>query len=239
MRTILIVEDDAASRTLFRHVLEQAGHTVVEARDGREAAAKVDLADLVLTDLVMPGRDGWSVLTSIRRDRPNLPVVIVSGLDETSDEVRGLEMGADDYLVKPVHPSVLSARVEAVLRRAGDAARMEFQGLTLDRARREVTLNGEVLHLTPREFDVLAYLAAFRDRVVSRDELHRAVWGGALDDRSRAVDVCVASIRRKLDDRVEPSGFVATVRGAGYRFLAQPEVPLSEHDQAFESQWRG
>lgn len=222
MARILVVDDDLSSRNLLRHVLERAGHEVLEAADGEEASELVEHADLLLLDLVMPNRDGWSLLSSVRSVRPALPVIIVSGLEETSDEVRGLELGADDYLVKPVHPSVLAARVGAALRRSGDASRNQFGALTIDRARREVSQAGRPVHLTPREFDVLAYLAACRERVVSREELHAAVWGGALDADSRAVDVCVASIRRRLgDDRAE-ARFVATSRGRGYRFVAAP-----------------
>jgi len=219
-RHVLVVDDDPTSRDLLRHVLERAGHEVLEAGDGDEASCLIEQVHLLVLDLVMPNRDGWSLLQAVRSARPGLPVVIVSGLEETADDVRGLELGADDYLVKPVHPSLLAARIGAALRRSGAAARSQYGALTIGRARREVVQDGHIVHLTPRECDVLAYLAACRERVVSREELHAAVWIGGLDADSRAVDVCVASIRRRLDDRGYGARFVATSRGRGYRFVA-------------------
>lgn len=225
---ILVVEDDAAIRRGVADMLRYSGYGVHEAADGRAGlglALSVD-ADLVLLDIMMPGMDGLEVLAEIRKARPAQPVIFLTARGEGEDRVRGLRLGADDYVVKPFGIDELIARVEAVLRRtpARPSRRdsLDIAGRTIDFNRREALLPGGVRRtLTEREAEVIGYLAANPGRAVSRDELLQSVWG--LDPRgthTRTVDMTIARIRETLDDDpVEPE-VIRTVRGKGYMLAA-------------------
>jgi DNA-binding response OmpR family regulator len=230
--TVLVVEDDAAIRRGIVDSLRFAGYGVLEAADG-SAGLSVALAagpDLVLLDVLMPKKDGFAVLSELRRSRPNLPVIMLTARGAEEDRVKGLRGGADDYVVKPFSTGELIARCEAVLRRTParpDAAvdSLEVAGRKVDFARREVTLpDGRTVQLTERESEVLAFLAANRTRAISRDELLRCVWG--LDPRgvrTRTVDMLIARLRDRLgDDKDEPK-VIQTVRAKGY-MLAQAQA---------------
>jgi len=226
---VLVVEDDAAIRRGVRDALDFAGYAVLEAADGRqgfEVASTADV-DIVLLDIYMPKRDGLSVLEELRRVRPGLPVIFLTAKGEAEDRVRGLRLGADDYIVKPFNAGELLARVEAVLRRSAERprpmTRLRLDGREIDFERREVVFDGgRRVVLAQREAEVLEYLAANRGRAISRDELLQRVWG--VDPRgvqTRTVDMAIARLREQLgDDPANPS-VVVTVRGRGY-MLAGP-----------------
>lgn len=218
--TVLVVEDDPAIRRGIVDALKYAGYGVLECGDGRSAAQTACGAaiDLVLLDVMLPGRDGFSILAELRRAKPTLPVIMVTARGAEGDRVRGLSDGADDYVVKPFSALELLARVEAVLRRSPgrpmDVRSLRAGSLKIDLGRREVADGaGSPLQLSDREIGILRYLAANRGRAVDRDELLQHVWG--LNPRgleTRTVDMHIARLREKLGE----SGVIATVRGKGY-----------------------
>ncbi|GAA1393058.1 response regulator transcription factor [Pseudonocardia kongjuensis] len=224
--TVLVVDDDERVRTLVSWQLEADGFAVVTAPDGAAALDRIASArpDLVVLDLSLPGVGGLDVLRRVRRDDAAtggaaLPVIVLSGRSGETDRIVGLDLGADDYLVKPFSPGELAARVRSVLRRSapvrpgGAAARAG--GLRVDEPTREVTVDGDPVELTAREFDLLAFLARHPRQVFSRAQLLEQVWDAAPDWRSEAtVTEHVHRLRHKLPggDRI-----LRTVRGVGYR----------------------
>ncbi|MCL4740830.1 MAG: response regulator transcription factor [Phycisphaerales bacterium] len=230
---VLVVEDDDAIRRGVCDALAFHGYTVLEAAEGRSGLETASSAgvDLVLLDVLMPGLDGMAVLERLRRVRPSLPVIFLTAKGEQEDKVRGLRLGADDYVVKPFGASELIARVEAVLRRSAERPQplraLSIAGCTMDFERRELTrADGSRAVLPEREAELLAYLAHNRGRAISRDELLLRVWG--IDPRgmqTRTVDMAVARLREQLrDDAAEPR-FIVTVRGRGYMLAAGPDGP--------------
>jgi DNA-binding response OmpR family regulator len=228
--TVLIVEDDAAIRRAIADMLTFAGYQTLQASDGAEGLDRAvgGAIDLVLLDILMPKRDGLSVLTELRKAKPSLPVIFLTAKGEESDRVKGLRLGADDYVVKPFGPQELLARVEAVLRRTPERPRtigtLTLPGLTIHFERREVAFaDGRRAPLSQRESEVLAYLAANPGRAVSRDELLQRVWG--VDPRgapTRAIDMTIARLREILGDDPANPRVVVTVRGTGYMLAAPP-----------------
>lgn len=227
--SVLVVEDDPAVRRGIVDALRWGGFAPLEAADG-EAGLRAALArevDLVLLDLLLPRRDGFSVLAEVRRARPALPVIVLTARGAEEDRVRGLRGGADDYVVKPFSAKELLARVEAVLRRSPARPRgagpLVVAGRTLDFDRREARFaDGGRVDLPEKEAAFLAYLAAHRGRAVSREELLERVWGidpGNLE--TRTVDMLVARLRERLREPAAAPEVVLTVRGEGY-MLALP-----------------
>ena len=225
-KKILVVEDDAAIRRGLVDALAFAGYDVLEAPDGNEGmrmAVRV-ACDLVILDLVLPGPGGLEILASVRTSRPTLPVIILTARGEERDRVKGLTLGADDYVAKPFSIKELLARIEAVLRRSPERARdvktVEFPGGVANLERREVQFErGRPTELTEREVEILRYLAGNAGRAVSREELLTHVW--RLDPRhieTRTVDMNVARLREKLRDAPDDPHIIATVHGKGYRF---------------------
>lgn len=222
--TVLVVEDDPAIREGLVDALGFDGHRVLQAADAPEGtdAALRSRCDLVLLDLMLPGGDGFGVLQEIRRLKPTLPVIILTARGREVDRVRGLRMGADDYVVKPFSVRELLARVEAVLRRAAPGHEAELTPLSIpggaiDLARREVRFeDGTREELSEREHALLAHLNNHAERAVSRDELLREVWRvDPARTQTRTVDMHVARLRDKLRD-VTPPRIILTVRGKGY-----------------------
>lgn len=226
---LLVVEDDPAIRRGLIDTLETAGYSVRSANDGPAglAAALAAPCDLVLLDVMLPGADGFSVLQSLRRERPNLPVILLTARGAESDRVRGLRGGADDYVVKPFGAAELLARVEAVLRRVAKQPKpkdsLTIAGRMVDFDRREIHFGpGDVQPMTERESALLAYLARHPDRAVPREELLREVW--QLDPRglvTRTVDMAVARLREQLRDDPTSPRIVLTVRSRGYMLGSQ------------------
>jgi DNA-binding response OmpR family regulator len=230
-RTVLVIEDDAAIREGIIDALDYAGYDTVAAPDGHKglALAKDAECDLILLDLVLPGPDGLAILKAVRAERPTLPVIILTARGEEADRVKGLRLGADDYVIKPFSVKELLARVEAVLRRSPErpeeVAKIEVPGGVADLARREVRFrDGKREDLSCREVQLLRYLAANAGRAISRDEILTRVW--RLDPRgieTRTIDMHVARLREKLRDDGEEPAVILTVRGSGYMFAALKE----------------
>lgn len=223
---ILTIEDDAAIRRGIVDALRFAGYDVLQSGhgvEGTELAVRQDY-DLLLLDLVLPGRDGLEILRDVRRARPTLPVIILSARGEEDDRVAGLKLGADDYVVKPFSVKELLARVEAVLRRSpqrpGDVEAVAVPGGRADFARREVAFDdGARVELSERESDLLRYLAINRGRAIAREELLENVWRiSARGLPTRTIDMHVARLREKLRDDPTTPHVLLTVRGKGYMF---------------------
>jgi DNA-binding response OmpR family regulator len=225
--TILVVDDEADIRVLISDSLKREGYAVIECSDGRGALARLvgGGIDLVVLDLGLPSLPGLDVLTDLRRSS-DVAVVILSGRGEESDRILGLKLGADDYLAKPFSPRELVARVESVLRRSRPRAggqRLEFPGLSIDPTTREVVVDGEVVEMTNKEFDVLAHLAAAPRRVFSRADLLRDVWGSSPEwQQSTTVTEIVRRVRKKIEPDAENPRWIKTVRSVGYRFDPEP-----------------
>jgi DNA-binding response OmpR family regulator len=229
MRTILVAEDEPQIAGLVRDYLEHAGFAVLTASDGAAALTtwRARRPDALVLDLGLPRVDGLDVVRAIRRES-TVPIVILTARGEETDRVSGLELGADDYVVKPFSPKELVARVRAVLRRA-DAKpmsdeRIEAGDLELDLARRRVTAAGRRVDLTPTEFELLATLAREPGRVWTRSQLLDSIHGFSLETYERAIDGHIRNLRRKLepDDAAGTPRYVRTVHGVGYA-LVEPE----------------
>lgn len=223
-KTILVVEDDAAIRRGLTDSLEFSGYRVIACGDGLEAERVLlgaDL-DLVLLDVVLPGKNGFEILPDLRKSRPRLPVIMVTARGAEEDRIKGLKGGADDYVVKPFSSSELLARVEAVLRRSAerptDVSSLSAGQRRVDFERREFCcVEGEPRQLSETEVGILRYLATSSGRAVARDELLQRVWG--IDPRgveTRTVDMHVARLRDKLQDSKAETKFLVTVRSKGY-----------------------
>lgn len=229
--TILVVEDDRAIRRGVVDALAFAGYAAIEAVDGPSglSTALAGDIDLLLLDVLLPGLDGFGVLARLREVRSTLPVIMLTARGAEEDRVRGLGLGADDYVVKPFSARELLARVEAVMRRSPSrpqpVAAIALPGRTIDFARREVRFDdGTREPLTEQEVRMLSFLAHHKDRVVTREELLQRVYG--LDPQgltTRAVDMRVARLRERLRDPAEAPQVILTVRGKGYSFVS-PEA---------------
>ena len=226
---ILVIEDDAAIRQGIVDALGFEGYETLEADEGVQGlhmALKVD-CDLLLLDLILPGRDGFEILEEVRVTRPTLPVIILTARGAESDRVRGLKLGADDYVVKPFSVKELIARVEAVLRRSPerptDLTEIELPHATVDLSRREVRFDSGQRHeLSEREAELLRYLAQNPGRAISRKEILSRVW--RIDPsgiETRTIDMHVARLREKLHDNGEQHNVILTVRGRGYMFAGE------------------
>jgi DNA-binding response OmpR family regulator len=223
MRTVLVVEDDQSIARLIRDYLDRAGFGVITAGDGEMAVtrARADKPDVVVLDLGLPRRDGIETLREIRRFS-NMPVVIVTARGDETDRIVGLEIGADDYMVKPFSPRELVARVRAVLRRTervdANPDVIRARDLTIDVPRMRAELAGEAIDLTPTEFQLLLTMASHPGRVFTRNQLLDAVHGVAFESYERAIDAHIKNLRRKLEPVPADPQYVLTVYGVGYRF---------------------
>ncbi len=222
MPTILIVDDEPKIVQLARDYLERAGFSVVTAGDGGAAlaAARSARPDLIVLDLGLPGGDGLDVTRHVRRES-NVPIIMLTARGEESDKLVGLELGADDYMVKPFSPKELVARVRAVLRRAeGRAAAAEVLHvgeLILDVPRMRLTVGDRLVELTATEFQLLATLARQPGRIFTRAQLLDAVHGVAFDSYERAIDAHIKNLRRKTETDPHEPRYIQTVYGVGYR----------------------
>ncbi len=223
--TVLVVDDEPTIVEVVSRYLERAGYVTLGAADGPEAVrlAEDGDPDLIVLDLMLPGIDGLEVMRRLHeRPGPPVPVILLTARGEESDRLVGLRRGADDYVVKPFSPAELVARVDAVLRRASPSLDeapppIEVGPLRVDPAMRTVSLDGEEISLTLREFDLLAYLASHPGQVFSRDQLMDAVWGFPFYDDTSTVTVHVRRLRAKLGDDPSAPRFIETVWGVGYR----------------------
>ena len=225
---ILVADDEENIRTLVGSYLRAEGYDVAMVENGEAAVESVrgQEPDLVVLDIAMPGIDGIEALRQIRTFS-DVYVIMLTARSEETDKLIGLSVGADDYMTKPFSPRELVARAKAVLRRSRPQRPtiddvQEFDGLRIDMARRDVTVDGEPVSTTALEFDLLAALAAQPGRVFSRSQLLEAVWGWDYIGDDRVVDVHIRNLRRALGDDASDPRFIGTVRNVGYRFIPEP-----------------
>jgi DNA-binding response OmpR family regulator len=233
--TILLVEDETSIREGLRDALEGEGYRVLEAPDGVKGLhlGLTQDPDLVILDLMLPGMDGFDVLERLRSDGVETPVLCLTARGLEQDRVKGLQLGADDYIVKPFGLRELLARVDARLR-AWDRERglvskemLHFGAVSADFVALRVLRSGEEVHLSPQEFDLLRFFASNEGKALSRSDLLAGVWGEEVDAVSRVVDNGVMALRKKLG-----SDHFASVRGVGYRFDRSPTKPGRDGDPA-------
>lgn len=232
MTTILVVDDEPAIVAVVRERLKREGFTVRAVASGEEALVHLDAspADLVVLDVMLPGIDGFEVLRRLRGTGNAVPVIMLTARDEDVDKIVGLEMGADDYLIKPFNPRELSARVRALLRRQAELEALKSQiahahpeeegnqeELHFDHPRRQAWFRGQLLDLRPREYDLLHFLARNRGQVFSRESLLSHVWGQEAYIDERTVDVHVRRLREKLSAVAPDVQVILTEWGVGYR----------------------
>jgi len=225
---ILVVDDEPELRRMLRRYLETDGFEVAEVTNGEQALTRIrtDPPDLIVLDVGLPGMDGFSVLRETRK-LSDVPVIMLTARTDEVDRVVGLTIGADDYVAKPFSPRELVARIRAVLRRgAGGTAEsddvLDFQGISLDLAGRQVRVDDGNVDLSALEFDLLAALASAPGRVFTRSQLLEKVWGWDYFGPERVVDVHIGNLRKTLGDDAADPRFIGTVRGVGYKFVADP-----------------
>ena len=222
-RNILVVEDDRNISELIRMYLEKEGFEVRLAYDGGKAVEEYDkrAPDMVLLDIMLPVMDGWAVCSKIR-ETDKTPIIMLTAKGETIDKVAGLEMGADDYIVKPFEMKELLARVHAVLRRLGGdevkARRLTFDGLVIDLDSYELEVKGKRVDTPPKELELLFHLASSPNRVFTRNQLLDEVWGFDYFGDSRTVDVHIKRLREKLEENPAEPKYILTKWGVGYYF---------------------
>ncbi len=228
---LLIVEDDQTLLDALRYNLAKEGYDVLTAIDGAQAVgfARKERPDLIILDVMLPGLDGFEVCRILRKEGMTMPILMLTAKAEEIDRVVGLELGADDYMTKPFSLRELLARVRAMLRRVammqreaspnqGVTSSIKVGGLEIDLSRHLVSLGGSVLDLSPKEFDLLAFLVRNKGQVFSRDQLLERVWGYDYGGDTRTVDVHIRWLRRKLETDPGNPQLLLTVRGAGYKF---------------------
>lgn len=221
-KNILIIEDETRIRFLLRDYFFKEGFNIIEASDGDEGInyfmnSKVDL---VILDIMMPRVDGITVLEMIRKVS-KVPVILLTAKGQEEDKLFGYEMGADDYMTKPFSPKVLVAKVKALLKRTSEesfSSENDYNGLTINKLSHEVKINDEIINLSPKEFELLSYLADNEGIALSRDNILDNVWGLDYYGDLRTVDTNIKRLREKLGEK---STYIITVRGSGYRFEAK------------------
>lgn len=226
---VLIVDDDKNICDLLRLYLEKEGYSVILSHDGEEAVVKFNALkpDIVLLDVMLPGLDGWQVCREIRK-KTNIPILMITAKSDTFDKVLGLELGADDYIVKPFDSKEVIARIKAVVRRTGQSpAEMEvrevrYDKLSVNMTRYELKVDGKVVDAPPKELELLFYLASNPNRVYTRDQLLDEVWGFEYYGDSRTIDVHIKRLREKLEG-VSDKWELKTVWGVGYKFETDEE----------------
>ena len=221
---VLIAEDDASIRDLLKHHLSREGHSVSLAGDGNMALRMArNWADLLILDVGLPAIDGFDVARTLRRERRDLPILILTARTDEVDRIVGLELGADDYVCKPFSPREIIARVKTMARRIGKAYEngpglLKFGRLEIDEAAREVRVDGGSVRLKPKEFCLLLELASNPNMAMSREMLLEKVWGFDYEGDERTVDVHVRRVRLKLQEERRLPEILKTVHGYGYKF---------------------
>ena len=220
-KKVLIIDDEPKIVEICCDYLQAAGFAVSAAGDGYKGldAARAETPDLIVLDLMLPGMDGMDVCRVLRRES-RVPIIMLTARVEEADKLKGLALGADDYLTKPFSPRELVARVQAVLRRSGDPQPLEIVhagDLTLDRGRYVAELPGREIALTPTEFEILATLASQPGRIFSRGQLLMAARGVSFESYERAIDSHIRNLRKKLETDNGPA-YIVTVHGVGYKF---------------------
>ncbi|MFG6119057.1 response regulator transcription factor [Thalassobacillus sp. B23F22_16] len=222
---ILIVDDEESIVTLLKYNIEQAGYDTDVAYDGSEALHKADENDydLIVLDIMLPELDGMDVCKQLRINKMDTPILMLTAKDDEFDKVLGLELGADDYLTKPFSPREVVARIKAILRRTNRTVQeekkdtIEIADLVIYPQQYEATINGKQLIFTPKEFELLLYLAKHKGKVLARDQLLSAVWNYDFVGDTRIVDVHVSHLREKIEPDTKKPVYIKTIRGLGYK----------------------
>ncbi|SFC57137.1 two-component system, OmpR family, alkaline phosphatase synthesis response regulator PhoP [Bacillus sp. OV322] len=235
IKKILVVDDEKSILTLLQYNLEQAGYSVVTAIDGEEGLklAIEEKPDLIVLDLMLPKLDGIEVCKQLRQQKVMTPILMLTAKDDEFDKVLGLELGADDYMTKPFSPREVVARIKAILRRSqfqpekaeednSDDELIKLGGLKIYPERYEAFFEGNLLELTPKEFELLMYLAKHKGRVLTRDQLLSAVWNYDFAGDTRIVDVHISHLREKIESNSKKPLYIKTIRGLGYK-LEEPK----------------
>lgn len=225
-KLVLVVDDEDTIVRLVTYNLEREGFKTVTANDGLSALDRVrhSSPDLVILDIMLPGLDGLEVCRRLRQEDIRIPVILLTARDTEIDKILGLELGADDYVTKPFSPRELVARVKAILRRSAreetlvsNSDRLQLGELVMDLKRHEVMIRGEVVSLTPKEFELLCFLMRNAGRVFSRSQLLDQVWDYDFSGDTRIVDVHISRLREKVENDPKNPSYIETVRGFGYR----------------------
>jgi DNA-binding response OmpR family regulator len=218
---VLFVEDEAKIANFVRAGLKEQGFVVDYCDNGDEGYLRAldNEYDAIVLDIMVPGKDGLSILKQLRQKGRNAPVILLTARNELDDRLSGLNLGADDYIAKPFFVEELAARIHAVVRRSvGERQNLLSVGpLKLDRITREVTCNQQAIELTSREFNLLEYLMRSPGRVFTRTQILEHVWGYDFNPNTNVVDVCIQRIRKKMDP-IDEAGWIESIRGVGYRF---------------------
>ncbi|MBD2063220.1 response regulator transcription factor [Funiculus sociatus GB2-A5] len=218
---ILFVEDEAKIANFVQAGLKEQGFVVDYCDNGDEGYTRAldNEYDALVLDIMVPGKDGLSILKNLRRKGQNVPIILLTARNELDDRLEGLNLGADDYIAKPFFVEELVARIHAVVRRsAGDRQNLVCVGpIKLDRITREATCNQHIVELTTREFNLLEYLMRSPGRVFTRTQILEHIWGYDFNPNTNVVDVCVQRIRKKIDS-IGGAGWIESIRGVGYRF---------------------
>ena len=228
-KRILVIDDEPSILTLLQYNLEQAGFEVTLAYDGIEGLQKAitEAPDFIILDLMLPKMDGLEVCKQIRKRHIDIPILMLTAKDDELDKVIGLELGADDYLTKPFSPREVVARIKAIFRRTKkaevqeaeeDLSKIQIGDLLIYQDRFEVYMNGKALECTPKEFELLVYMAKNKGKVLTRDQLLYAVWKYDFMGDSRIVDVHVSRLREKIETDSKKPLYIKTIRGIGYKF---------------------
>ena len=229
MTTVLVVDDEPSLVTLLTYNLKKSGFDVVSATDGPSAIATLaeQPIDIMLLDVMLPGKSGVEVTRELRAEKNRIPIIMLTALDEEVDKILGLEIGADDYVTKPFSPREVIARVRAVLRRfdvttpenKSENKTKQFGNIKIDFDKMVVQRDGEVIKLTPKEYELLAYMAEREGRVLSRETILHGVWGYEFTGPdTRMVDMHLSHLRDKIENDPKHPVHLKTVRGFGYRF---------------------
>lgn len=234
-KKVLVVDDEQSIVTLLKYNLEQAGYAVVTGMDGEEGIrlAADEKPDLMILDLMLPKLDGMEVCKQLRQQKINVPILMLTAKDDEFDKVLGLELGADDYMTKPFSPREVVARVKAILRRTQtqpetaeekleDEGKIKIGGLRIMPDFYEAYFMEDLLELTPKEFELLLYLAKNKGRVLTRDQLLSAVWNYDFAGDTRIVDVHISHLREKIEKNTKKPSYIKTIRGLGYK-LEEPK----------------
>ena len=220
-KTILIADDEERMRKLIKDFLRQKNYNTLEAKDGTEALdlfeENKDRISLILLDVMMPKHDGWSVLRQIRQIDKNIPIIMITARAEEQDELFGFELGVDEYVTKPFSPKILVARIESILRRANPEKKKlkDYAGIVIDNDARTVKVDGKIVELSFREYELLKYLIDNENIALSRDKILNTVWNYDYYGDSRTIDSHIKKIRHKIGKKGK---YIQTIRGIGYRF---------------------
>ena len=220
-KTILIADDEERMRKLIKDFLRQKNYNTLEAKDGTEALdlfeENKDRISLILLDVMMPKHDGWSVLRQIRQIDKNIPIIMITARAEEQDELFGFELGVDEYVSKPFSPKILVARIESILRRANPEKKKlkDYAGIVIDNDARTVKVDGKIVELSFREYELLKYLIDNENIALSRDKILNTVWNYDYYGDSRTIDSHIKKIRHKIGKKGK---YIQTIRGIGYKF---------------------